>query len=398
MPVERERGKQVIVLTRDEGLQKRVAEALAAAPAYRLLQRATGIEPIYDLGVQGALDAILLDYRLHPEDPLAPVKMLHLRVPDVPVVVLVESGDDEYTRRALLAGAKTFLPLGFAPADLTHTLDDLTAASGPAGGGGRGRLITVFSLKGGVGRTLVAVNLAVALREAGKAPVALVDGDLAFGDVEIALNLKPQHNISDLVSQVDTLEPDVMDHAMVRHASGVRVLAAADSATAADRVQARHLSTVVQVLRGEYPWVVVDTGAGTDSRLEPILDASDIILLVTTPEMTALRATRVFLQMVKEQDYPPDKVRLVVNRADMPSAIPEKQIRGSLGLVPYAVLSDDQGLATFSVNRGVPLVQSHGRKPLARGLMQLGQALVGEMAAKVSSPGRGGLFGQRRRS
>ena len=396
--VDRERGKQVIVLTRDEGLQRRVAEALAGSPAYRVLQRATGIEPIYDLGVQGALDAILLDYRLHPEDPLVPVRLLHQRVPDVPVVVLVESGDDEFTRRALLAGAKTFLPLGLPPADLVHTLDDLTASAGGAGAGGRGRLVTVFSLKGGVGRTLVAVNLAVALRARIGAPVALVDGDLAYGDVELALNLKPQHTIADLVSQVDTLEPDVMDHALARHASGVRVLAAADNAAAADRVQPRHLSTVVQVLRSQYPWVLVDTGAWADPRLEPILESSDVILLVTTPEIASLRATRVFLQIAREQNYPPDKIRLVVNRADMTAAIPEKQIRSSLGLVPFAVLSDDPALATFSLNRGIPVVQSHGRKPLARGLTQMAEALVSEVAAKAGAQGRGGLFGQRRRA
>ena len=393
--MDRERARQVIVLTRDEGLQKRVAEALAAEPGYRLLQRVTGIEPIYDLGVQGALDAILLDYRLHPEDPLAPVRTLHLRVPQVPVTILVESGESDYTRRALLAGAKTFLSLTFAPDDLVHTLNDLTAYGGANGGGGRGAAGDGFSLKGGVGRTLIATNVAVALREMSKEPVALVDGDLAYGDVEIALNLKPQHSISDLVGQVDTLEPDTWSTPWCGMPPA-QSAAAADNAADADRVQPRHLAAIVEVLRGQYPWVVVDTGCWTDPRLEPILEASDTILLVTTPEMTSLRATRVFLQMAREQDYAADKVRLVINRSDMASAIPDKQIGASLGLTPAVVLPDDVGLAVFSVNRGVPLVQSHPRKPLARGLLHIAEAMIRE-AAPAAPVDRGGPFGRLRR-
>jgi pilus assembly protein CpaE len=216
--------------------------------------------------------------------------------------------------------------------------------------------------------------------------------------VEIALNLKPQHTIADLVNQVDTLEPDIMDHALVRHASGVRVLASVPNATDADRVQPRHVSTVMSVLRSHYPWVVVDSGYWADARLEPVLEASDVILLVTTPDIASLRSARVFLQMAREQDYPPDKVRLVINRVDMPSAIPEKQLGSSLGLAPFAVLPDDPALATFSVNRGIPLVLSHPRKPLARGLTQMAEALLGEMTATAAPRGRGGLFGQKRRS
>lgn len=374
-------------------MQKRVAAALGTAPGYHLLQRVSNIEAIYSLGVQGALDLILLDYRLHPEDPLVPVKDLHQRLAEVPLTVLADPQEADYIRRALLAGAKAFLPLQFAPESLTQTIDDLTLG-GMRGPGGRapGRLLTVFSLKGGVGRTLVASNLAVAMREESKAPVVLVDGQAAYGDVEIALNLKPQHTVAELVAQVETLEPEVLDHALVRHASGLRVLASPGGTAAADRVQPRHLSAILRVLRGYYPWVVVDGGYWMDPRTEPVLEASDVILLLTTPEMTALRATRVFLQMAREQHYPDDKVRLVINRYDMTAGIPEKQVRRLLGLEPFALLADDPALVAYSLNRGVPLVQSHGRKPLARVLRQMAHELVAEATPRAASA-RGGLLG-----
>jgi len=141
--------------------------------------------------------------------------------------------------------------------------------------------------------------------------------------------------------------------------------------------------------------VLVDGGGCTDARLEPVLEASDTILLVTTPEMASLRATRVFLQMARDQKYPPDKVRLVVNRADMAAAIPQKQIQSSLGLAPFAVLADDVGLAAFSLNRGVPLVQSHARKPLARSLRRMAEVMARETPAKA--PATASTFGLRRR-
>jgi pilus assembly protein CpaE len=392
--VDSSRPRQVIVLTRDEELQKRVAGALASNAGYHLLQRVGNVEAIYSLGAQGALDLILLDYRLHPEDPLVPVKDLSQRLPEVPLTVLTGPQEADYIRRALLAGAKTFLPLQFAPESLIQTIDDLTAGKGwTNGGGARGRIITAFSLKGGVGRTMVASNLAVALREETKAPVVLVDGEAAFGDVEIALNLKPQHTVAELVAQVDTLEPEVLDHALARHASGLRVLAAPGSAKAAERVQPRHLTAILRVLRGYYPWVVVDGGHWADPRTEAVLEASDVVLLVTTPDLSSLRATRVFLEMAREHQYPEDKVRLVINRFDMPAGIPEKHLRKLLAIEPFALLADDPSLVAHSINRGVPLVQSHGRKPLAKVLRQMAHELAGETASRSVAAPRRGLFG-----
>ncbi len=372
-----------------------MAEALAPTAGYHLLQPTADLESVYGLGVQGILHLALVDYRLNPEDPLAPVREMKRRLPEVPVVVFADPSESEYIRRALLAGARAFLPLDFTPPSLTQTLDDLSVelAVGPGKAGPPGRLITVFSLKGGVGRTLIATNLAVALRGVTDGPVALVDGQMAYGDVEIALNLRPQHTIADLMGQLETLEPEVMDAALVRHASGLRVLAAADSATDAERMHPGHLVSILRVLRRQYPWVVVDTGSWLDDRLEPVLEASDTILLVTTPEMTSLRAARIFLQMAREQGYSPEKIRLVVNRADLVGGVPDKEIQRNLGVVPFALLADDSPLVTYSLNRGVPLVESHARKPLARVIRQMAEVFVKEVAPASAGKAKAGMFG-----
>lgn len=385
--------KQIMLLSRDEPLRQRLAEAMAGNPTYRLLRSSESLDDAYVLGVQGLLDLLLVDQRLAPSDPLAPVQALHQRLYDVPLVVLADPADADYIRQALLAGARAFLPFEFSRSSLIQTIDDLTrGATGAVRPQYQGRIIAVTSLKGGVGRTMLATNLAVALRQVSQAPVALVDGQLIFGDTEIDLNLNPQHSIADLVDQVSSLEPEVLDEAMVRHASGVHVLAATADQQAAERLKPEHLSAILNALPRQYAWIVVDTGNWQDARLDALLAAADTVLLLTTPEMTSLRAARLFLQMAREDGAAAGKTRLVINRADLVGGIEVKEIERTLGLSAYATLGDDSALVTYSVNRGVPLVLSHENKPLARNVRQLAQKLAAEVAAPVKARGRFPLF------
>ena len=384
------RAKQIIVISRDEALHQRVAQGLAEAAGHRLLQHTADLSDVYALGVQGALDLILLDWSLTPKDPVGPVRDLRQRLPEVPVVVLADAEEADYIRRALLAGARAFLPLQFSPDSLRQTIDDLVAVHRPAGGVG-GRVIVVFSLKGGVGRTLIATNLAVQLQQSVESPVVLVDRQLLYGDVGVLLNLSPQHTMADLVDQAEALEPEMLNAALARHASGVRVLSATDQPQVADRIRPAHLASILRALRSQYAWVVVDTGTAPDDRLDACLEAADTILLVTTPEMTALRAARLFLQAAREETGIREKARLVINRADLVGAISVRDIQRHLGLEVYAGLKDDSALVAYSINRGVPLVLSHRRKPLARGIRDLAASFL-EEAAVAEGRRRQGLF------
>jgi len=384
-----------MVLTEDDALHQRVATALATRPGFHLLQRTEILEDAYTFGSQGIVDLLLVDQRLGPDALLAFLRELKQRLIDVPVVLFAQPEDADFIRRALLAGAKAFLPLYFAHDSLVQTVEDLVTGGEFVGGHPAGQIVAVASLKGGVGRTLVATNLAVALRTLSREPVALVDGQLIYGDTEIDLNLKPQHTIADLVDQVDYLEPAVLNEALVHHASGLRVLAAADDLDRADRIEPVHVERILQALRQHYPWTVVDTGNWRDERLDAMLEVSDIVLLVTTPELTSLRAARLFLQMTRQGRYGNSKVRLVINRADLLGAVPANEVERNLGVPCFATLSDDSALVTYSVNRGVPLVLSHKRKPLARGIDNLAERLLAERAPQGANKGKtsGTFFG-----
>jgi len=395
LSVDRSHGRQIVVLTQDEVLYERLAAGLVAGEDYRLLQLGRTVEDVYRLAGQGTVDVLLLDARLHAGATPALIRSMGERLPGVPLALLANPMETDLIRQALTAGARSFLPLDFAPASLAQLVDDLTrrGAAEPQGGAAKhGHVLVLFSLKGGVGRTLLATNLAVALRAATDSPVVLVDGQILHGDTEIDLNLKPQHCIADLASQVDHLEPDLIDAALVQHASGVRVLAACDSAEQAEAVQPRHLARILAALRLQYRWVVVDTGNTADDRMDAMLDAADTVLLLTTPEFPALRATRLFLEAARQQAYPQEKMRLVVNRADLLGGVPAKEIERNLGLPVSAKLPDDSPLVTLSVNRGVPLVTSHPRKPLARAITGLAAETVAAMEPAEATRRRSGPF------
>ncbi len=172
-----------MVLTQDEALVQRLAAGLAATPDYRLLPAGRDVSDAQRYSAEGGVHLVLVDWRLQPDDTPALVRSLIERFPGVPVALLADPQDTDLIRRALMAGAKSFLPVEFAPESLVQMVEDLTSLNGsrPGSAGGQtGRVVVVFSLKGGVGRTLLATNLAVALRRWTSGAVALVDGQIAL--------------------------------------------------------------------------------------------------------------------------------------------------------------------------------------------------------------------------
>jgi pilus assembly protein CpaE len=389
-PAVERRGRRILLVSKDEALQERVGSALEGKGEYALLRCSEDPGDALVLVSQTNLDLILLDRRMPGEEALRMVRELGQQVPEVPVVVLAEPADVDWIRRALLSGARAFLPLEFAPGSLLQTIEDLCGRLREAPGKrAPGRTVVVVGLKGGLGRSLVASNLALGLHELSKERVALVDGQLLYGDAEILLNLTPQHSIADLIDHAGSLDPELLDEALARHASGVRVLAASNNASAMARLRAEHVQSILSGLRAQYAWTVVDTGNWLDEWLGAFLRAADLVLLVTTPELTALRAARVFLQTARELGCPRERIRLVINRANLVGAIPQREIERNLSMEAYATLPDDSALATYSINRGVPLVVSHPRKPLARALKKLAGQLVQELAPQpVARRGR----------
>jgi pilus assembly protein CpaE len=220
---------------------------------------------------------------------------------------------------------------------------------------GRGRVIALFGTKGGVGRTTVAVNLAVAIQRRTSARVLLFDADFFFGDLALHLNLPPSHTIMDLVEHIDALDPDFVDQVLITHNSGVRVLVSPRSPEDVESITAGHVQRLLEIFTRVYDYVIVDCQGSYDERTLVILERADAILLVVKPEVGCVKNMAVFSELAIKLGFPFEKIHIILNRAGTGSGIDAKEIeRIFRRRIAFQIGSGGRSVVV-SVNRGVPL-------------------------------------------
>ncbi len=354
-----------------------------AADGQRAIELARSTQP----------DIAILDVAMPRCDGVAASEQILAESPSTRVILMSVDGDPEALRRGMRAGAREFLTKPFDAEELGHVVRRVAGlrafgrgASGH-GEGQPGRVVTVFGPKGGVGRTTLASNLAVAAHVRHRVPIALVDADLTFGDAGILLGLQPAKDISDLAAHAADLDLDLMREILVRHRSGIDVLPAPGRPEGAEKVSADLMRRALETLRRSYRLVVVDTGPNFSEQTLAALDLSDQIILLLTVEMPAIRNARSFLDVTARLGYPGDRMTVVLNRADSTGGIEVGEIERVLGHAIDARIVSDGRLATLALNRGEPLVTMNPRARIARGIAALADRLLPEEVARRSRPG-----------
>jgi pilus assembly protein CpaE len=315
-------------------------------------------------------------------------------------------GEADYLRRSMLAGAREFLVKPFSSDELTSSIRKVHArerekasrmAASPAAtaapatptanaSGEPGLVVAVFSPKGGVGRTTVAVNLAVAAAtELGKR-VVIVDGSFQFGDVGVLLNLNPRgKSIADLAPELEAGEVESLDSFVITHSAGVRVLLAPPSPEMADLVTPSGIKKVLEGLRHDHDLVVVDCTAYFNDTTLAILDSADIILTMLSLEITSIKTMRLFLEVAEQLGYESGKVRLVLNRADSTLGIRVADVEHSIGRkVDETIVSDGRSVV-YALNRGVPFFLSNREAQVSQDILRLARSVVGDRASIASA-------------
>lgn len=266
-----------------------------------------------------------------------------------------------------------------------------------------GRLVTVFSAKGGAGKTTVSTNLAAALADNGRRNVCLVDLDLAFGDVAIALQLFPAHTLSDAVPLMDQLDEAAVSALLTPHSPGLTTLVAPVEPGAADAIPAQLVGRVLHVLRQLFQFVVVDTPPAFTDHVLAAFDESDYVALLATLDIPALKNLKLTLETLDLLNYPRDKWRIVLNRADSKVGLQLGEVEKTLR-VPIAVQIPSSRSVPASINRGVPIVLDEPGHPVSMAIRQFAETLIataGAPAAKSLPPSMrtdNRRFGLRRRS
>lgn len=319
-------------------------------------------------------------------DGLAEVEKLTRGRPEVGAVLVVEELSTQTLQAALRAGVRD-VALASEPGQLleaigrvVETLNVVPARSAPVeatGGPGQevGRVVTVFSTKGGAGKSVVASNLAVLLARRSGKPVVLVDADLQFGDIAVMLKLTPQHTIVDAVASMGRLDAQLMQSLLIRHESGLFVLPAPLEPAFADQVSAADLAKIVQVLQTFAGYVVIDTPAQFNDVVLNLLEVSDDILLVAGMDIPNIKNVKLGLQTLRLLNTPMSKIKLILNRANSKVKLDVSEVERALAVKADCLVPSDI-VVPQSVNKGVPAVIDAPKSGVAKSLAQLADLIL----------------------
>jgi pilus assembly protein CpaE len=377
----------------------------AAASGTEALKLATSLTP----------DVVLMDINMPDMDGIATTEEMARAVPTASVIMMSVQGEADYLRRSMLAGAREFLVKPFSSDELTASIRQVysrerekmsrmavVAAEAHAGAGGTsltpsgdpGHVVAVFSPKGGVGRTTVAVNLAVAAATEFGKKVVLVDGSFQFGDVGVLLNLNPKNkSIADLAPELEQAghEVESIETFVINHSAGIRVLLAPPSPEMAELVTPSGIKRVIETLRLTHELVVVDCTAFFNDTTLAILDTADTILTMLSLEITSIKNMRLFLEVSDQLGWEGGKIRLVLNRADSALGIRVADVEHSIGRKVDETIVSDGRTVVYALNRGVPFFLSNREAQVSQDVLRLARTVTGEraqVAPAAEAPGK----------
>jgi pilus assembly protein CpaE len=308
--------------------------------------------------------------------------------PDRPVVVFSEGSTNGFVQRAFEAGADDFISLPESPEHVAFTLEkamarkqSATAVTGVA----LAPMIVVLGPKGGTGKTITTSNLAVSLAKRGN-KVVVVDLDLQFGDVGLALGLAPDKTIYDLVKSGGSMDADKIDAYLVAHSSGVRVLMAPTRPDHASVVTVEFLREVYATLRSTNDYVLVDTPPGFTPEVIASIDSSSAVCVVGTLDSLSLKNTKLGLETLELMGYSRDRIHIVLNRAGSRVGITDEDVTAIIGRPPDVLVPSDRDIPRL-VNQGIPIVLEKEKSEAAKALNAL-SAIVAHEDNKPRSRGR----------
>jgi pilus assembly protein CpaE len=251
----------------------------------------------------------------------------------------------------------------------------------------RGRIVTVFSAKGGCGKTTLATNMAATLAARGSREVCLVDLDLAFGDVAIALQLFPAHTIADAAPLGDNLDFGALRALLTPHSPGLDTLVAPVEPGSGESIPASLVSRILEVLRDHYDYVIVDTPPAFDDHVLSAFDLSDLVALIATLDIPALKNLKLTLETMDLLNYPRERWRIVLNRADSKVGLAIGEVEKSLRTQIAAQIPSSRDVPA-AINRGVPIVLDEPRHPVSLAIKNFSERFVAN--PQVGRPGIAG--------
>src|SRR6266568_1760592 len=346
----------------------------------------------------GAVVAVV-DINRDPERAFAVAEQIKLRLTNVRLVMTSPTGAPDTILRAMRSGAEEFLTQPFNWAEVLKSFDTIRKKVDvhTSKGRERGHILAISSNKGGVGSTTAATNLAATL-VAQKKSVCLVDLVLQFGSVTSFLNIDASYTILDLVKNLKRIDPLFLDGSLVKHASGIRVLAEPFYAEDARRITPADIDEILDLLSQSFDLVVVDTPKEFDDMLALVLDKANLILFVTEMDVPSLKSAHRAFELFERMGVYDKKIRLILNRYVKSKLMTLESVEKALGAKVFWTLPNNYPVAIAAVNQGLSIQECDPRSDIARGYSGLTQAVLSTFtlpgAPKAAVEEKSGMLGR----
>jgi pilus assembly protein CpaE len=371
-----------IIFGKEQDELKELGGVLSAHERVWLLAESNLAGPIYAEIVRLRPTAAIIALGADPEEELALLRQLAAECPETLLIGAASDTSPDLILNSMRAGAREFMRLPVRAGEFDGVLDRVAefAAKQATAPHHKGRVIAVFSNKGGCGTSFLASNLAIAL----DAPTAIVDLNLQAGDLGFFFHLEPKFTLTNLIENLTQMDDALLISLLTPYSPNVSLLAAPRDVDAAIGIQSAQVREVIEVLRKRFDYVVIDLAHMFDEVTLAALDLADDILLVLNTEIMTIRNTQRALTVFDRLDYPREKVRVIGNRWDKKLlSLSWQQIERFLGKCSVSFVPDDSRAVVNSINLGQPLVAHFPSAPISMEIKRLANTLTGKSGAGI---------------
>jgi pilus assembly protein CpaE len=347
-------------------------------------------------------DIVLMDVNMPKLDGISATERITMEHPGCAVIFISVQGEPEYMRRAMMSGARDYLIKPFSGDDLIDTIKRVYQVENRRAAPGKEtrkalfkpQVVTVFGTKGGVGKTTIAVNMAVLLAQT-KKKVVILDLDLQFGDVSVFLNLLPKRTIAELVQEGSQLDLELVESYMIPHLTGIKVLPAPGRPEYAELITPAQVEHIIGILKSAYDYVVIDTPPLFNETNLSALDYSNQVLLALSLDLATIKNVKLSLELLESLHHK-GKTKMILNRSSEEMGIKVSQAEETLDFLIAAQIPSDGKLCITAVNKGIPFVMSEPNAKVSQAVKGIADLIAKDKGYQEDLKGqrRGNFLGR----
>jgi len=390
---------QIIVVDPDRESSAEISKMLTMLGFHVVASAGYGVEA-FSLTHQLRPDVVLMRIEEPLVRPVQTLARINDGMPDMPIVVFSTEANIRLMRQSMVSGASDYLQEPLTPEDIEASIMKVLERKEREGMRRRGELaepvaqgtiITVFGAKGGIGKTTIASNLAVALTTEAHQTVVLVDMDTRFGDVAITMDIPVERSIADLARNLDNVDRASLRDYLVEHESGVRILPAPTRPSDWRNLSAQHIRDVVDILAQTHDFVILDTPGTFNEIVAAAIEVGTMILLITTLDMASIKDTVLALEMLHERfGNDEERIKVVLNRAGMDTGVREKDVERTLdSTIWWRIPQDNEVMKAAQL--GKPIVMSRPNSKVSTEIREMARALAGIRNKAKNKKSGGGI-------